>query len=154
MKELAFIDYTIFFIHYIKCIDNISDGYFLKYSDSYSFLSDYVNSLIKDLYVKHEYVSALFIFALFNGYIKDKHLRITFSYISTKYILKVLQTVDDNFLKLFTQLVHDNDVSVLQKIEQLKNQPTYLLQYDVSKLITTLSKDEYLYELLKDETND
>ena len=50
--------------------------------------------------------------------------------------------------------MHDNDVSVLQKIEQLKNQPTYLLQYDVSKLITTLSKDEYLYELLKDETND
>ena len=129
--------------------EDSSDGYFLKYTDNYSFLDDYINSLIKDLYMKKEYLSAFFIHLLFNGYITDSNLRISSDYISSKYIIRLFNSIEDHYKVVFADTYRLKLEDVKRNFNSIKSQPSYMLQYNISKLISVLSTDEYLYTLLK-----
>lgn len=127
--------------------ENSSDGFFIKYEDKYSSLNDYVKKLVVDYFNVKDYFACFFIDSLFNFNMLSSKEKNNY-YVNISKFMKHINSINDEYFHQFAIVYGIEESKVKSAFRYIKLMPHYRIHSNLSRIMNSLKKDEYLKDFL------
>ena len=126
-----------------------SDDYYIPYIEPSPYMKLYMYNKIRNYFLDYDYFSAFLLDAIVNVDVFSKDEKTEFIGLSNRKLIKHLRSIDDRYIKVFSDEYELDSEQVRKASEFIQNLSPDRMARNISNLLFLLSKDKELLNYIK-----